>query len=110
VCVAENGRIAREILDREKFDLITLDIHMPEMDGIAFLKQAYQKSDPPVLMVSSVQRSDQDLAMQAITLGAADYVQKPEFSNLDKSRDEILSKAKILLSKGTPGLCGSYFL
>ena len=99
--VAGNGREAREKLDKEKFDLITLDIHMPEVNGIEFLEKLYRlKQDPPVLMVSSVNRTDVEFATKAIKLGAFDYVEKPAANTLQKSADEILIKGK--LARRTP--------
>lgn len=95
---ALNGREAREKLDAKKFDLITLDIHMPEVNGIEFLQNLYRiKEDPPVLMVSSVNRTDLELATKSLSLGAFDYVEKPAMNNLQKSTDEILTKGKMAL-------------
>lgn len=95
---ANNGKEARTKLDSEKFDLITLDIHMPEVNGIEFLERLYKKKvDPPVIMVSSVNRTDLELATKSLSLGAFDYVEKPAMNNLQKSADEILTKAKMAL-------------
>jgi chemotaxis protein methyltransferase CheR len=96
--IANNGREARQKLDQGKYDIITLDIHMPEVSGIQFLETLYKKdSDPPVVMVSSVTRSDIDLATKSLSLGASDYVEKPAMNNLKKSADEILTKAKMAM-------------
>jgi chemotaxis protein methyltransferase CheR len=98
VAFASNGEEARKKLDSEKFDIITLDIHMPVMDGIEFLVRAYKRNvDPPVLMLSSVNRKDADLATKALSLGAFDYVEKPAMNNLQKSSDEIITKIKMAL-------------
>ena len=98
VDVAGHGKEARLKLDTGKYDLITLDIHMPEVNGIEFLERLYQrKTDPPVLMISSVNRTDIELATKSISLGAFDYVEKPAMNNLQKSTDEILTKAKMAL-------------
>jgi len=98
VVEALNGEEARSKLKTQKFDLITLDIHMPVMGGIEFLEKAYKKNDdPPVLMISSVSRKDVDLATKAMALGAFDYVEKPAMNNLQKSSDEILTKARMAL-------------
>lgn len=106
VDVAGHGGEARRMLDRSKYDIITLDIHMPEVGGIEFLETLYRKeSDPPVLMISSVNRTDQDLALRALSLGAVDYVEKPAMNTLKKSADEILAKTKLALrprSKALP--------
>jgi len=95
---AANGLEAREKLDRGKFDLITLDIHMPIVNGIEFLEKHYKRNDdPPVIMISSVNRSDLDLASKAMKLGAFDYVEKPAMNNIAKSAAEILTKTKMAL-------------
>jgi len=99
--VAGNGREARLKLDAGSYDLITLDIHMPEVSGLDFLEKLYKKeSDPPVLMVSSVNRVDMDLASKALNLGAFDYVEKPALNNLQQSAEEILTKAKMAIRGG----------
>ncbi len=96
--VAGNGREARERLNSQRYDLITLDIHMPEVNGIEFLERLYdRKKDPPVLMISSVNRADLDLATKSLSLGAFDYVEKPAMNGLEKSAAEILTKAKMAL-------------
>ena len=95
---AMNGREARERLNAQKFDLITLDIHMPEVNGIEFLERLYQrKTDPPVIMVSSVNRTDIELASKSLGLGAFDYVEKPAMNNLQTSKSELLMKAKLAM-------------
>lgn len=98
VDIAVNGRDAREKLNQAKYNVITLDIHMPEVNGIEFLEKLYnRKSDPPVIMVSSVNRTDLDLATKSLSLGAFDYVEKPAMNNLQKSADEILTKARMAI-------------
>jgi chemotaxis protein methyltransferase CheR len=98
VDTAIHGRDAREKLNQKKYDLITLDIHMPEVSGIEFLEKLYNKNeDPPVLMVSSVNRTDVELATKAMTLGAFDYIEKPAMNSLQKSADELLTKTKMAL-------------
>lgn len=102
VVIAKNGREAAEALQKDKFDLITLDIHMPEVNGIEFLEQHYDaKAHPPVIMVSSVNRSDLELATKSLQLGAFDYVEKPAMNALQKSATEILTKAKMALRSKT---------
>lgn len=96
VDTALNGAEARKKLDAKRYDLITLDIHMPEVTGIEFLERLYRRGDdPPVVMVSSVNRSDVDLATKALSLGAFDYVEKPAMNSLAKSRDELLLKGRM---------------
>ena len=85
--LAENGRIALEMLRRETFDLLLLDIEMPEMDGFAVLEQL--KADPqlrdlPVIVTSSVEGLDN--IVRCIGLGAEDYLPKPVNAVLLKAR------------------------
>lgn len=99
---AMNGREARSMLNKQQYSLITLDIHMPEVNGIEFLEAHYdRKKDPPVIMVSSVNRTDLDLATRSVSLGAFDYVEKPAMNNLQKSSQEILTKAKMAMRAKT---------
>ena len=93
VMLAENGRIALEKLQSEPFDLLLLDIEMPELDGFAVLEQL--KADPqlremPVIVTSSVEGLDN--VVRCINLGAEDYLHKPV--------NQVLLKARIGASLG----------
>lgn len=93
---AMNGRQALEILKRESFDAITLDLHMPEVDGLGFLKE--YRGSAPVVILSSVNRDDQSLAQKALAAGARDYVEKPSLENLAQAGNEIRSKIRMALN------------
>jgi chemotaxis protein methyltransferase CheR len=93
--VAKNGIEAAEFLKNNKVDLMTLDIHMPEMDGVTYLEKHFGTSHPPVVMISSASRDDSDLAMRALRLGASDFVEKPALNNLLERGDEIKTKLKV---------------
>lgn len=95
VGTALNGKEAIEKLKSLKPDLVTLDIHMPEMDGISYLKSQMNDKHPPVVMISSINRENSDTAMKSIELGASDYVEKPTMANLQDRSDEIRSKLKM---------------
>jgi CheY-like chemotaxis protein len=87
VAVARDGKGAFEILESETFDLILLDILMPDIDGIEVLRQI--RSCPPfmnvpVMMVTAL--SDRGYVMKCIELGANDYITKPFDMLLVKSR------------------------
>ncbi len=76
--LAENGRQALEKLQGEPFDLVLLDVQMPEMDGYQVLEQL--KADPrlrdiPVIMISAV--DELESVVKCIELGAQDYLPKP---------------------------------
>jgi class 3 adenylate cyclase len=78
VASAENGRAALETLRREPFDLLLLDIEMPEMDGFQVLEQLkgdLQLRDLPVIVTSSLEGVEN--VVRCIELGAEDYLPKP---------------------------------
>jgi chemotaxis protein methyltransferase CheR len=95
VGTALNGKDAIEKVKELKPDLLTLDIHMPEMDGISYLKAQMSDRHPPVVMISSINRENSDTAMKSIELGASDYIEKPTMANLEERSDEIRSKLKM---------------
>jgi chemotaxis protein methyltransferase CheR len=94
VGTAMNGLEASEKVRTLKPDLMTLDIHMPGQDGVAYLKANFRYGHPPVLMISSVPREDSDLALKCLELGASDYVEKPTLANLTSRSEEIRLKLK----------------
>jgi adenylate cyclase len=78
VATAENGRVALEMLRREPFDLVLLDMEMPEMDGFQVLEHLVkdtQLRDLPVIVTSSLEGIDH--VVRCIELGAEDYLPKP---------------------------------
>ncbi|MCB9061934.1 MAG: response regulator [Halobacteriovoraceae bacterium] len=92
---AENGIEAHKKIAELKPDIVTLDIHMPEMNGVNYLEKYFNSSHPPVVMISSVSRDDQDLALKSLRLGASDFVHKPSMENFEMSSEEILNKVYV---------------
>jgi adenylate cyclase len=87
VASAENGRVALELLRREAFDLVLLDMEMPEMDGFQVLEQLVhdqQLHDLPVIVTSSLEGIAN--VVRCIELGAEDYLAKPVNPVLLKAR------------------------
>ena len=87
VATAENGRVALEMLRRESFDLLLLDMEMPEMDGFQVLEQLVgdlQLRDLPVIVTSSLEGIAN--VVRCIELGAEDYLSKPVNPVLLKAR------------------------
>ena len=87
VAMAENGRQALEMLRAQNFDLVLLDIMMPEMDGYQVLQEI--KADEalrhiPVIMISALH--EMDSVVRCIQLGAEDYLCKPFDQTLLKAR------------------------
>src|SRR3990167_3394690 len=71
---------AREMIKKLKPDVVTLDIEMPKMDGITFLKNLMRLHPLPVIMISTLTERGAAITLQALSLGAVDYVEKPDFS------------------------------
>ena len=92
---AENGLEAEEFLKNNKVDAMTLDIHMPEMDGVEYLKKNFGPNHPKVVVVSSASREDTNYAQQTLKYGASDFVEKPALNNLRERAEEIKSKIKM---------------
>jgi two-component system, chemotaxis family, protein-glutamate methylesterase/glutaminase len=78
VFFARNGLEGLEQLNAIKPDVITLDVHMPRMDGLACLDRIMVEHPCPVVMVSSMTREGADATLEALRLGAVDFVPKPE--------------------------------
>ncbi len=78
---AMNGVFALQKIPRCQPDIIVLDIEMPEMNGIEFLKERKRLGiDIPVVILSSVARSGAQVTMEALSLGAVDFITKPSGS------------------------------
>jgi len=76
VRIAENGRLGLAALDTFTPDVVLLDMHMPELDGVETLKRlAARRPGLPVIMVTV--NDDVETTSRLLQLGAADYVPKP---------------------------------
>ncbi|MGR4871661.1 adenylate/guanylate cyclase domain-containing protein [Variovorax sp. LARHSF232] len=97
VACAENGRIALEMLRADEFDLLLLDIEMPEMNGFQVLEQLTadpRLRDLPVVVTSSLEGMED--VVRCIELGAEDYLHKPVNAVLLKARvDASLEKKRL---------------
>jgi len=93
---AKNGKEAVEFASAVDFDVITMDINMPVMDGITALKEIMRINPTPIVMVSSLTQDEADITFEALNLGAVDYVAKPGTItlNIKDQEKEILEKIK----------------
>ena len=105
VGTAANGRIALAKLAQVSPDLVILDIEMPELDGLATLREI-RKSHPklPVIMFSALTERGAAASLDALALGATDYFAKPASAGgLDASlkviRDELIPEIKALCAR-----------
>jgi chemotaxis protein methyltransferase CheR len=95
VGTATSGKEAEEFIKNNAVDAMTLDIHMPEMDGVEYLKRNFRPYHPKVVVVSSASREDTRYAQETIRYGASDFVEKPALNNLTERADEIKNKIKM---------------
>ena len=98
VATAMNGVFALNKLRMLKPDVITLDIEMPQMNGLQFLEEKRRIGDTtPVIVFSSLTSEGSSTTMKALELGAKDYLLKPEIStssDLSNIEEEIIQKIK----------------
>ena len=89
---ATNGKIAVQKVRELKPDLLTLDIEMPEMDGLAVLDALLRNREPEVeiIVVSALSRRGGDLTMRALEKGAFDFITKPEAATPEQGREALL--------------------
>lgn len=94
---AANPLEAMKLMQTTQYDLMTLDIHMPEMDGVTFLQQLQGKSHPPIVMISSISYDDAVSVLNCFEYGALDYIEKPDGQNLEAEGQRIRSTLKMAM-------------
>ena len=77
VVEASNGKQAVESAEKEEFDVITMDVAMPKMDGIEATERIMERSPTPILMVSAHTEVGADATLDALERGAVDFLAKP---------------------------------
>lgn len=95
--VANDPYVAVSKIKSEEPDVITLDIQMPKMDGLTFLRKIMTQHPIPVIIISSISTKDSDIALRAYKLGAIEVIEKPVMSSelLHKQWKEKLTNAII---------------
>lgn len=98
IVTAKNGQEAIDKATAENFDVITMDINMPVLDGLSAVEAIMKQNPTPILMVSSLTTESADTTIEALELGAIDFIGKPGTMNIGKEEnsDDILRKVKSL--------------
>lgn len=78
VGAAPDPLVAREMIKQLNPDVLTLDVEMPKMDGLAFLEKLMRLRPMPVVMISSLTERGSEITFRALELGAVDFVAKPK--------------------------------
>jgi len=98
VYAAKDPFDARDALIKLKPDVITLDIEMPKMDGVTFLKKFMRVAPTPTVIISSLAEKGKNITLQALEAGAVDFITKPKINitdHLEAITDELINKVKI---------------
>ena len=101
VLFARNGLDALDRIHDFKPDVITLDVHMPQMNGLECLDRIMVERPCPVLMVSSLTAEGADATLEALRLGAVDFVPKPEGAvslRMDEFAPKLVEKIRAAAS------------
>lgn len=95
---AEDPLVARDLIKDLNPDVITLDVEMPKMDGITFLKNLMRLRPMAVVMLSTLTTKGAEITLEALELGAIDFIAKPSVEDLIVNRnsfkDVLLEKVK----------------
>lgn len=97
VSFARNGAEALAAVRDQQPDVVTLDINMPEMDGLTCLSHIMTESPRPVVMVSSLTSKGAMATLEALELGAVDFIPKPDGTvslTIDKIEEELVAKVR----------------
>ena len=109
VGAAHDPYIAREKIKALNPDVLTLDVEMPRMDGLTFLKNLMRLRPMPVVMVSSLTKKDAETTLRALELGAVDFVTKPAAQtseDLEQYGEMIVEKLRAAASAGSARVHG----
>src|SRR5262249_16626780 len=94
---ATDPTTAADIIRTKNPDVITLDVEMPNMDGLTFLEKIMRVKPTPVVIVSSLTDRGADVTLQALEVGAVDFVTKPRIDvarGFEAKREELINKIK----------------
>ena len=92
---AENGKIGLEKIENDNFDLVLLDLMMPEVDGITVFKFLSEHYPIPTIIFTSKSPETLDDSIQALLLGAFDFIVKPTGlweEEFPKLKDKLMAK------------------
>ncbi|PLX84143.1 MAG: chemotaxis response regulator protein-glutamate methylesterase [Desulfuromonas sp.] len=98
MATAPDPLIAENKINRERPDVITLDVEMPRMDGLTFLKQLMAHSPIPVVMCSSLTEKGAEITMKALQYGAVDVINKPRMG-----AKQFLEESRVLICDSVKG-------
>lgn len=84
---APDPLVARTMIKSLNPDVLTLDVEMPKMNGLDFLEKLMKLRPMPVLMISTLTAESSAVTIQALSLGAVDFITKPQMNQMQEMRD-----------------------
>ena len=111
VGTAPDVYVGRDMIIKKKPDVLTLDIEMPKMDGVEFLRRLMPQHPIPVVVVSSLTKKGKKITLDALEAGAVDYVAKPEADlerGLTGMMEQLIGKIKIASKANVSGWKNQY--
>ncbi len=109
VATAPDPIIARDLIKQHNPDVLTLDVEMPRMDGLEFLDRLMRLRPMPVVMLSSLTSKGSDITLNALELGAVDFIAKPSmglqggmghYSEMIVDKIRMAAKARVRRREG----------
>ena len=91
---------ADRFLKSHSVDVMTLDIHMPEMDGVTYLQKLRHEDHPPIVMLSSIDEKEAIEVFKCLELGADDYLEKPSHGSLETKAEAIRTALRTAAHSG----------
>nr|WP_321267081.1 chemotaxis response regulator protein-glutamate methylesterase [uncultured Sulfurimonas sp.] len=101
IATAPDAYVARDKIINLKPDVVCLDVEMPRMDGVSFLRKLMKYFPVPVLMVSSLTQEGSQVTLDALEAGAIDFIAKPHsniYDGIDEIHNELIAKVKMVAS------------
>ncbi len=95
VGAADRPSEALRLIESLKPDVVTLDLHMPEMNGLEFLRKFLPSHPIPTVMVSAVSLEEGSEVLQCLEAGAVDYIQKPSATEISEISPLLIEKVKM---------------
>ena len=94
VGAAPDPYVARDMIKSLNPDVVTLDVEMPHMDGVSFLRRIMTLRPMPVVMISTLTQAGAEITLEALEIGAVDFIAKPTGLGGDMALRRAVQKSR----------------